>query len=75
MIERGHRAGFAFEARPAIGIANKLFREDFDGDRAIEPCVPRLVDLTHATCANQAQGLHTGRGERRTRAAWGGSGP
>ena len=26
MIERGDRAGFAFEARPAIGIADKLFR-------------------------------------------------
>ena len=55
MIERRHGAGLAFEARPAIRIDNELFREDFDGDRAVESCVSRAVDLTHATGSNQLE--------------------
>ena len=48
VVERGNRAGFTLEASPPIGIADIPLGDDFDGDRAIEPGVPRLVHLAHA---------------------------
>ena len=46
MIQRGHRAGFAFKAlrEPRGG--------DFDRDLAVEAGVERLIHLAHASRAN-----------------------
>jgi hypothetical protein len=57
VIERGYRAGLAFEAGPPIAVDLKPFGEDFDGDSAIEPCVPCFVHLAHAAGTNQPDDL------------------
>ena len=53
MVEGGDRAGFALEALAPLLVAGQLFRQDFDGNQAIEPGVARLIDLAHAAGADQ----------------------
>ena len=48
MIERGEEAGFAREARPALGVSGEVGRQDLDRDVAPELAVARAIDLTHA---------------------------
>ena len=64
MIERRDRARFAFEACAPIGMQGNPFGENFNRDRAIEPSVPRLVDLSHAAGAKWPRQSDTGRGGR-----------
>lgn len=48
VIERSHRAGFAFEAGSGIFALGDVFGQDFDGDRAVEAGVAGFVDFAHA---------------------------
>ena len=50
MLQRCDGFGFPLEAGPAVGIGS---REDFDGDRAIEPRIARAIDLAEAADAEQ----------------------
>ena len=50
MVEGGDGARLALEPRAHVGVAGNLSGEDFDGDGAIEPRVPRFVDFAHPTC-------------------------
>lgn len=36
----------------AFDAGAELFRQNLDGHRAVEPHIPRLIDLAHATSAN-----------------------
>jgi hypothetical protein len=45
-------AGLALEAGSQIFTLGDVFRQDLDGDGAVEPCVAGLVHLTHAAGAN-----------------------
>ena len=47
MIQRGHGAGFAFEAGAQIVPLGDVFGQHFDRDGAVEPRVARLVHFTH----------------------------
>jgi len=47
MIQRGNRTRFLLEARSVLAL------ELFDGDDAVEPCVARFPDFTHAARANR----------------------
>src|SRR5258706_16428966 len=55
MVERRNRARLAFELCAQIRIARKLARQDLDRDGAIEPRVPRAVDLAHAARAERRE--------------------
>ena len=47
MAERGQHPGFALESLFQIRITRDMRGENLDGDRSVEPRVPRLVDLAH----------------------------
>ena len=49
MIERRRRAGLAGEARQALPVAGETLRKDFDGHRAAQRRIARVVDFSHAT--------------------------
>ncbi len=51
VIEGADRLGFALEAFAAIGIRGRRIGQDLDRDGAIQPAVPRAVDLAHAARA------------------------
>jgi hypothetical protein len=55
MRERGDRLRFTLEPRGALGIGGEELGQDLDRDRAIEPRVARLVDLTHTAGAERTQ--------------------
>ena len=57
MIQARDAASLTFEPRPGVRVTCQLRREDFDGDRAIEPCVARTIHLTHASGAEQFNDL------------------
>jgi len=48
-------AGFALEPIAELRIGGEPFGEYFDRDRAIQPRVPRFVDLAHPSAAQQRQ--------------------
>ena len=48
VVEGGDRPGLALEAGTRLGVGGQVVRQHLDGDLAIEPRVPRPVDLTHA---------------------------
>jgi hypothetical protein len=48
MVQGRDGASLALEARPRIGIASDLTRQDLDRDRPIEARVTCSVDFTHA---------------------------
>src|SRR4051812_17586469 len=52
MVQRGDRAPFADEALARARVVDDIGWEDFDGDRAIEARIARLVHLAHAAGAN-----------------------
>ena len=54
MIQRRQRAGFAFDARDAIGIDGKRIRQHLDGHVATEPGVGRAIHLAHAARSEPA---------------------
>ncbi len=70
MGERGNRACLALEtvAKARIGRPGRV--EDLERDEAIEPFVPRFVDLAHAAGAEPADnhvGTEPGAGGQRHR--------
>jgi hypothetical protein len=55
MVERGEHAGFAFEAREPVRIAEERGGQHLDRDLAPEMRVAGAVHLAHASGAQQAQ--------------------
>ena len=55
MIKLRNRAGFAVEALTELRIGSERAGENLDRDRAIEPCVARLVDLAHPSRAERGE--------------------
>jgi hypothetical protein len=55
MLKRGDGARLAFEPLTEIGIGGERRGQDLDGDQAIEPDVPGLVNLAHAAGSQRAQ--------------------
>jgi hypothetical protein len=53
VIQRGEELGFPFKAGGPFWISAEGFREDFDGDLAIEPGVDRSIYLPHPPGAKQ----------------------
>ena len=47
------QARLAFEPFAALPVAGQIFREDFDGDGAVEARVTRAIHLAHSAGANQ----------------------
>ena len=60
MIQRGRRARFALEALERAGLQRHVFRQELEGDRAIEPRVLGLVDDAHAAAAEEFGDLVVG---------------
>jgi hypothetical protein len=48
MVQRSERFRFALKASESIVIRRQGPRQNLDGDVAIEPRVPRPIDLAHA---------------------------
>ena len=57
VVQRSDGARFSLEAVACLQIVRELLRQHFDRDRPVEPCIARLVDLTHSTGANQRRDL------------------
>ena len=57
MVQAGGRLGFLRETHHAIGIAGNGIRQNLQSDPAIEPGVPRQIDLSHAAGAEEAVNL------------------
>jgi hypothetical protein len=55
VVQRRQGPRLALETRNAVGIRSKRLRENFDRDIAVEPSVPRPVDLAHAAGADRRQ--------------------
>jgi hypothetical protein len=55
MVQRGDAAGLALEALAQRWVTADMGRQDFDGHRAIEPCISRAIDLAHAARAERRQ--------------------
>ena len=57
MIQRSNRAGFALESSAQILPRGDVFRQDLDGDRAVEASVAGLVDFAHSSSADRGEHL------------------
>ena len=55
MIQRSNRTCFALESSAQILARGDVFRQDLDGDRAIEAGVARLVDFSHSSSADRGE--------------------
>ena len=55
MIQRSHGARFTLESGAQILALGDVFRQDLDGDDAIEPGVARLIDFSHASRSDRGQ--------------------
>src|SRR5262249_43464287 len=53
----GQRPAFLLEARQALGITCGSGGKDLDGHVALQPRVPRAIDLAHASGAQRGQQL------------------
>src|SRR6266403_1454472 len=53
VIQAGNGFGFALETLLANGIIRELRRQDLDGDRAVEPRVPRAENFAHSARAQR----------------------
>jgi hypothetical protein len=51
MVQRGHGAGFTFEA------LGELLLRNFEGNRAVEPGVAGALHFAHPSSAEQAEDL------------------
>jgi len=51
MVQRGHGAGFGFEARPAAGIVGQIGRQNLDGYFPAQPRVLRAIHFPHGAGA------------------------
>jgi dienelactone hydrolase len=72
MIECGHQACFALEARQAVGILRNVFGQDLDRHLATQPGIARAVDLSHSAGTERgdddviSESGSRGQGHRRT---------
>jgi hypothetical protein len=57
MIERREHPGFALEPHEAIGVGSERLRQDLQRDLAVEPRIPRAIDLPHPACPERAEDL------------------
>ena len=57
MVERGQHAGFALEARQALGVAREFRGQDLQGYLALEFGVGGAVHLAHAALPEQSNHL------------------
>src|SRR5262249_30135261 len=57
MRELGDRLRLPFEPLPYILAPGEMLRQDLDCNRALQPRVPRLVDLAHPSRANGREDL------------------
>ena len=57
MREGGNRLRLGREARERLGVARQLLGQHLDRDLALEPRVPRAVDLAHAAGAERGNDL------------------
>ena len=53
MVQAGDRLRFTLEARSPDRVVGDAWREDLDGDVAVQPGVARAVDLAHAARADE----------------------
>ena len=51
MVQGRHGACLAVEPLAKLRVGRQAVRQDLDGDRAVQPRVPRAVDLSHAARA------------------------
>ena len=57
VLQRRDGFGFALEPRAQIRVRGEMRRQDFDGYRAIEPCVSGAIDLAHTAGADRRENL------------------
>ena len=57
MREGGDGLRLGREARERLGVAGQLLGQDLDRDLAVQPRVPRAVDLAHAAGAERGDDL------------------
>ena len=57
MREAGDRTRLTAEPFAALRVARHVGRQDFDGDRAVKPCVAGFVDLSHPACPQRCDDL------------------
>ena len=55
VVQAADGTGFTLEAFPALRVVGKMFGQDFDGNRAIQPGIGSFVDFTHATGTNEGR--------------------
>lgn len=53
MTQCGERLGLTLEALLQVGIAGNVFRQDLDGNCAIETGFGRLIDFSHPAGTNR----------------------
>jgi len=51
VVQGRGRLGFALETAESLVISGNLFRQEFEGNKTMEPGVFRLVDHTHPAAA------------------------
>ena len=52
MVQRREHFGFALEASEPVVVGGDRWRQDFDGDLALQLRVGRAIDLAHTSGAN-----------------------
>jgi hypothetical protein len=57
MIQAGDGLGFLLEALFAERITRKLFRQDFEGNDALQPRISCSIHLSHAARADRRDNL------------------
>lgn len=57
VIKRGECTCFTFESCTEIIAVSNVFRQNFDGHGAVEPCVAGTINLTHSTGSKSGENL------------------
>jgi hypothetical protein len=57
MIQRGDRTGFAFETLPRFGRIGQMLRQYLNRHGAVEPRIPRAINLSHPARAQRRTNL------------------
>ena len=57
MIQRREQSSFTLEPCDTLVVIGERFRQNFDGDLALELGIPRTIDLAHATYAEDLEDL------------------
>ena len=69
MTEGGERLGLALEPLLQVRVGGDVLGKDFDGDRAVQARVGRLVDLAHPARTERGGNRRMGRGGCRERSS------